>query len=90
MTTRKTTRDQTATLELSDRLEELPESAAYLKRYLDLLEGDRRIFVKAASLAQTTSDYILASGNLPAEPTARNRKPSKAQVRDAKGEDPRS
>lgn len=76
-----------ATLDLPDRLEELPGSAAYLKRYLDLLQGDRRIFVKAASQAQKASDFILSGGNLPTGPTGSSRKSRKVQVREAKGEE---
>ncbi len=62
-----------ASLDLPDRLEELPHSAAYLKHYLDLLKGDRRLFVRAASLAQRASDYILSGGEAPVEPTGQGR-----------------
>lgn len=60
-----------ATVDLPDRLEELPHSAAYLKQYLDLLKGDRRVFVKAASLAQKASDYILSGGKAPPDTSSR-------------------
>ena len=39
-----------AVLALPDRMEEFPDSASYLKHYLDLLRDDRRKLVKAASL----------------------------------------
>ncbi len=51
-----------AALALPDRMEELPNSASYLKHYLDLLRGDRRKLVKAASLAQKAAAYILSGG----------------------------
>jgi antirestriction protein ArdC len=51
-----------AALDLPDRMEELPESAAYLQHYLSLLEEDRRRIVRAAGLAQKASDYILGGG----------------------------
>jgi antirestriction protein ArdC len=62
-----------ATLDLPDHLDELPHSAAYLKHYLDLLKGDRRLFVRAASLAQRASDYILSGGADPAVTKERDR-----------------
>jgi antirestriction protein ArdC len=45
--------------DLPERLEELPNSAAYLQHYQDLIEDDCRSRFKAASLAQKASDYIL-------------------------------
>lgn len=74
-----------ATLDLPDRLEELPHSGAYLKHYLDLLKGDRRLFVRAASLAQRASDYILSGGKAPVEPTGQGRgqKPRKSKTEGA-------
>jgi antirestriction protein ArdC len=53
-----------AALALPDRMDELPQSASYLKHYLDLLRDDRRKLVKAASLAQRASDYILSGGTV--------------------------
>jgi antirestriction protein ArdC len=49
-----------AALALPDRMEELPNSASYLKHYLDLLSDDRRKLVKAAGLAQKCCDFILS------------------------------
>jgi antirestriction protein ArdC len=78
-----------ANLDLPDRLEELPHSAAYLKRYLDLLQGDRRTLVKSAGLAQRASDYILSGGTAPTGPTGRKREQGrKNRRRQAKKEQP--
>ncbi len=54
-----------AALALPDRMDELPCSASYLQHYLDLLSDDRRKLVKAASLAQKASEFILSGGEIP-------------------------
>ncbi len=56
---------------------QLPNSASYLKHYLDLLRDDRRKIVKAASLAQKASDYILSGGVVPQ--AKKRRRASQAQ-----------
>jgi antirestriction protein ArdC len=75
-----------ARLDLPDHLEELPDSAAYLKHYLGLLKGDRRTFIKAASLAQKASDYILSGGEVPAESMRRNRRRGEVDSQPAREE----
>jgi antirestriction protein ArdC len=56
-----------AALALPDRMEELPNSASYLKHYLNLLSDDPRKLVKAAGLAQKASDFILNGGTVKSE-----------------------
>ena len=57
-----------AALDLPERLEELPNSAAYLQHYLDLLKADRRSLFRAASLSQKATDYILCGGKVKTHP----------------------
>ena len=70
-----------AALALPDRMEELPNSASYLKHYLDLLRDDRRKLVKAASLAQKASDYILSGGVVPQAKRRRRASPAQSKRR---------
>ena len=65
-----------AALALPDRMEELPNSASYLKHYLDLLRDDRRKIVKAASLAQKAAAYILSGGVVSQEKKQRRVSPA--------------
>jgi len=65
-----------AALAIPDRMEELPNSASYLKHYLDLLRDDRRKIVKAASLAQKAADYILSGGVVPQAKKRRRASPA--------------
>ncbi len=65
-----------AALNLPDRMEELPNSATYLKHHLDLLRDDRRKLVKAASLAQKAAAYILSGGVVSQEKKQRRVSPA--------------
>ncbi len=42
-------------------IEELPNSAAYIKGWLDVFKGDRRFMMKASSRAQYAVEYILGT-----------------------------
>lgn len=79
-----------ASLDLPGRLEELPNSAAYLQNYLGLLRDDRRLLVRAAGLAQKASDYIVSGGTAPAGATGphRDRRTADEGMTDAEGSRP--
>jgi antirestriction protein ArdC len=46
----------------------LDNSAAYLKSWINVLHGDSKLLVSAASAAQKASDYILGGGDGPVKP----------------------